>query len=208
MMPATPERDPTILIIGAGPAGLTAALELSRMGYDCEILESDAVVGGISRTVEHDGFRFDIGGHRFYTKVAAIQSIWREILGEDLLTRPRMSRIFYRGQFFDYPLKARNVLGNLGIWEALRCVGSYLYALINPLRPETCFEDWVVNRFGRRLYRMFFQSYTEKVWGLSCREIRAEWAAQIIRGLSLISTARHALFPASENKIRDRKSNV
>ncbi|MBI4904575.1 MAG: NAD(P)/FAD-dependent oxidoreductase [Acidobacteria bacterium] len=187
----------TTLVIGAGPAGLTAALELSRTSSPCIVLESDGVVGGISRTVEHNGYRFDIGGHRFYTKLSVIQDLWREVLGDDFLTRPRLSRIYYNNGFFDYPLKAGNVLGHLGFLEAAFCVASYCKARMFPRVPEDCLEDWVVNRFGHRLYTMFFKSYTEKVWGISCREIHSAWAAQRIRGLSLLSAARAAIFHSS-----------
>jgi protoporphyrinogen oxidase len=188
-----------VVVVGAGPAGLTAALELSRSATPCTVLEADATVGGLSRTVEYNGFRFDIGGHRFFTKVAIISDLWDEILGDDFLTRPRLSRIYYNQRFFNYPLKTGNVLRNLGAVESARCLLSYLRARIAPVEPETCFEDWVVNRFGERLYRMFFKSYTEKVWGISCREIQAEWAAQRIRGLSMLSAIRNALLPAGRN---------
>jgi protoporphyrinogen oxidase len=168
---------------------------LCRLDQTSTILEADSVVGGISRTVECRGFRFDVGGHRFYTKVPIIAQLWSEILGDDFLIRPRLSRIYYDGKFFDYPLKARNVLSNLGLWEATRCVISYVYARLFPSRPETSLESWVINRFGRRLYRMFFKSYTEKVWGVPCSDIQAEWAAQRIRGLSMISAALDAINP-------------
>jgi protoporphyrinogen oxidase len=187
----------TVVVVGAGPAGLTAALELSRSAVPCTVLEAGGTVGGLSRTVEYNGFRFDIGGHRFFTKVGIISDLWDEILGDDFLTRPRLSRIYYNQRFFNYPLKIGNVLSNLGPIESLRCLLSYFRARIAPVAPETCFEDWVVNRFGQRLYGMFFQSYTEKVWGISCREIQAEWAAQRIRGLSMISAVRNALLPGS-----------
>ena len=183
-----------IVIIGAGPAGLTAAHELCRASAACTVFERDSVVGGLSRTIEHDGFRFDIGGHRFYTKVAAISQLWEEVLGDDFLRRPRLSRIYYKQRFFDYPLKAGNVLSTLGPLESTLCIASYIWALMFPVKPERCFEDWVVNRFGRRLYRLFFKSYTEKVWGISCREIQAEWASQRIQSLSLWSAARNTLF--------------
>lgn len=192
--------NPTI-VMGGGPAGLTAALELSRSASPCVVLESDAVVGGLSRTVEHGGYRFDIGGHRFFTKLSVIQHLWEEILGEEFLTRPRLSRIYYDGKFFDYPLKAANVLGNLGYLEAARCVGSYCKAKLSPRKPEHSLEDWVTNRFGERLYRMFFQSYTEKVWGMRCHEIHSAWAAQRIRGLSLLSAIRAAFFPGVNRPI-------
>jgi protoporphyrinogen oxidase len=168
---------------------------LCRLDQTSTVVEADSVVGGISRTVEYRGFRFDIGGHRFYTKVPIIAQLWREILADDFLVRARLSRIYYDGKFFDYPLKVRNVLSNLGLWEATRCVISYVYARVFPSRPETSLESWVINRFGRRLYRMFFKSYTEKVWGVSCSEIQAEWAAQRIRGLSLVSAALDAMNP-------------
>jgi protoporphyrinogen oxidase len=154
-------EDLDVVIIGAGPAGLTAAWQLAKAGRTAVVLEADSVVGGISRTVERDGWRFDIGGHRFFTKVEAVEDLWNEILGEeDFLLRPRMSRIFYRGRFFDYPLKASNALRNLGAVEALRCVGSYAWARLRPPKDQSHFEGWVSARFGTRLYRIFFKTYT------------------------------------------------
>ena len=150
-------------------------------------------MGGLARTLEYKGYLFDIGGHRFLTKVALIETIWREILGEEFLTRPRLSRILYRSKFFNYPLDPRNALAGLGIVEAIRCGLSYLRARMFPEKPENHFQAWVSNRFGRRLFKIFFESYTEKVWGMKCTEIRAEWAAQRIRGLSLYSLVCHAL---------------
>lgn len=193
-MSGSSDRNETV-IIGAGPAGLTAAYELCRSSVPCTVLESDSIVGGISRTVEHNGFRFDIGGHRFYTKVTIINRLWDEILGDDFLHRPRLSRIYYNQKFFDYPLRAANVLSTLGVLESALCVASYCKSRVFPIRPEPSFEDWVINRFGERLYSIFFKSYTEKVWGISCREIQADWAAQRIRGLSLLSAAWNALRP-------------
>ena len=131
------------------------------------MLEADTVVGGIARTVERDGWRFDIGGHRFFTKVTPVEARWEEILpGDDFMTRPRLSRIYYRNRFFDYPLKATNALRNLGVVEAGRCVGSYVWARLRPPRDQSTFEGWVAARFGWRLYRIFFKTYTEKVWGV------------------------------------------
>jgi protoporphyrinogen oxidase len=188
------ERD--VVIIGAGPAGLTAAYELVKRGVKPTVFEADSVVGGISRTVERDGWRFDIGGHRFFTKVDEVERLWHEILpDEDFLSRPRMSRIYYNGKFFDYPLKASNALKNLGVLEALRCVLSYVWARVRPPKDQTKFEGWVAARFGYRLYRIFFKTYTEKVWGVPANEIQADWAAQRIKSLSLGKAIVNSLLP-------------
>ncbi len=176
-------------IIGAGPAGLTAAYLLAGRGRPVVVFEQEAQVGGLARTVEYRGYRFDIGGHRFFTKVAAVNALWRGMLGADLVKRPRLSRIYYRGRFFHYPLRPLNALAGLGPVEATLIVLSYLWSRVRPIRPEVSFEDWVTNRFGRRLYRMFFKTYTEKVWGIPCSQIGAQWAAQRIKGLSLWSAA-------------------
>src|SRR5882724_4419767 len=190
-----------VVVIGAGPAGLTAAYKLGQRGHTCTVFEADSVVGGISRTVERDGWRFDIGGHRFFTKVREVEDFWHEILPEgDFLMRPRMSRIYYNNKFFDYPLKAGNALGNLGIIEALRCVLSYLWARIRPPKDQSNFEGWVAARFGWRLYRIFFKTYTEKVWGVPADEIQADWAAQRIKNLSLFKAVMNAVLPKRNQK--------
>ncbi len=185
-----------VLVIGAGPAGLTAAYELGRRGRTAVVVEADHVVGGISRTVERDGWRFDIGGHRFFTKVARVQAFWGEMLpGEDFPLRPRLSRIYYRNTFFDYPLRAWNALRGLGIVEALRCLGSYAWVRVRKPRDTTTFEGWTASRFGWRLYRIFFKTYTEKVWGVPAQMIQADWAAQRIKNLSLGRAIVHAVLP-------------
>ncbi len=158
---------------------------LAKAGHRVTVLEGDTMVGGISRTAQYRGFRFDIGGHRFFTKIAPVQALWEEILGDDFISVPRMSRIHYDGKYFDYPLKAFNALSGLGIVNAVRIVLSYIKARFRPSEVEENFEQWVTNRFGKRLYEIFFKTYTEKVWGIPCTEIRAEWAAQRIQGLSL-----------------------
>jgi protoporphyrinogen oxidase len=176
----------TLLVIGAGPAGLTAAFEAQRQGWDVTVVEKDPrYVGGISRTVEHEGYRFDIGGHRFFSKNDEITRWWKERLPDDFIQVKRMSRIFYRGRYFDYPLKPWNALSNLGFFTSLACVFSYGWARLFPRRPERSFEDWVSNRFGRRLFNIFFKTYTEKVWGIPTHQLSADWAAQRIKGLSL-----------------------
>ena len=190
-----------IVIVGAGPAGLTSAYELLRHGVRSTVLENDGVVGGISRTVEADGWRFDIGGHRFFTKVSAVEDLWHEILDEgDFLLRPRMSRIFYDGKFFDYPLKASNALRNLGLFESARCVASYAWARVRPPADQSNFEGWVAARFGWRLYGIFFKTYTEKVWGVPATEISADWAAQRIKNLSLSKAVLNAVLPKRNQK--------
>ncbi len=176
-----------VVIVGAGPGGLTAAYLLAREGVAVTVVEADRVVGGLSRTVQYKGYRFDIGGHRFFTKYEPVEALWQEVLGPEFISVPRLSRIFYDGKYFDYPLKARNALEGLGLWNSLRVVGSYLRSRVSPEREETNLEQWVSNRFGRRLYETFFKTYTEKVWGIPCTEISAEWAAQRIQNLSLWS---------------------
>ncbi|MGH9722840.1 MAG: NAD(P)/FAD-dependent oxidoreductase [Bryobacteraceae bacterium] len=181
-----------VLILGAGPAGLTAAYELSKHCVRSIVLEQDSCVGGLARTVSYKNYRFDIGGHRFYTKVALIEKMWREVLGEDFITCKRLSRIYYRSKFFHYPIEPLEAFTGLGPIEAARCAFSYAAAQVRPRQPETDFETWISNRFGKRLYEIFFKTYTEKVWGMPCTEIRAEWAAQRIRGLSLASLLGNA----------------
>jgi protoporphyrinogen oxidase len=185
------------VVIGGGPAGLTAAYLLAKQGHRVTVFEGDDMVGGISRTAQYNGYRFDIGGHRFFTKIAPVEALWHEILGKEFISVPRMSRIHYNGKYFDYPLKAWNALSGLGILEAVRILLSYLRWHWKPSPVEDNFEQWVTNRFGNRLYQIFFKTYTEKVWGIPCTEIRAEWAAQRIQGLSL---AKAILSAASLNR--------
>ena len=194
-----------VAIIGAGPAGLTAGYLLSKNGVGVAILEADPVyVGGISRTATYKGFHFDIGGHRFFSKSKAVEDLWSEILPNDMLVRPRCSRIFYDGKFFSYPLKPFEALIKLGLFQSALCLFSWLKARLFPVPDARNFEDWVSNQFGRRLFNTFFKSYTEKVWGMSCREISADWAAQRIRGLSLGSAIKNALVPQRYNGDRSK----
>jgi len=174
-----------IIIAGAGPAGLTAGHLLVREGRSPLVLEQRDRVGGIACTEEYNGFFFDMGGHRFFSRHAAPRKIWEELLGDDFLTRERLSRIYYRGTFFDYPLKALNALAGIGPFGATAMAASYVRWRIFPHPEVVNFEQWVTNRFGRKLFRTFFKSYTEKVWGIPCSELQAEWAAQRIRDLSL-----------------------
>ena len=184
------------VIAGGGPAGLTAAYELSKHGKPCVVLEADRhMVGGISRTDQYKGYRFDIGGHRFFSKSEEVNEIWREVLGDQLITRARMSRIYYDRKFFHYPLRPVNALVNLGVIKAAQSMASYAKARLMPIRPERSVEDWVVNRFGRMLFEIFFKTYTEKVWGMPTSTISADWAAQRIKGLSLTQAVLNALFP-------------
>ena len=188
-LPASPKPRETIVdvaIIGAGPAGLTAGYLLTKHGLSVAIIEKDpAYVGGISRTVEHEGYRFDIGGHRFFSKSQQVVDLWNEILPDDFIQRPRMSRIYYEGKFYAYPLRAFEALWNLGILRSALCMISFARAKAFPNRNVKSFEDWTVNQFGHKLYSIFFKTYTEKVWGMPCNEMSADWAAQRIKGLSL-----------------------
>lgn len=175
-----------VAIIGAGPAGLTAGYLLTKQGLSVAIIEQDKTyVGGISRTVEHEGYRFDIGGHRFFSKSQQVIDLWNEILPDDFIQRPRMSRIYYEGKFYSYPLRAFEALWNLGLFRSTLCMISFARAKAFPNRNVKSFEDWTVNQFGRKLYSIFFKTYTEKVWGMPCNEMSADWAAQRIKGLSL-----------------------
>jgi len=182
----TGEIEVDVAIIGAGPAGLTAGYLLTKQGKTVAIIEKDAIyVGGISRTVEHEGYRFDIGGHRFFSKSQQVVDLWNEILPDDFIQRPRMSRIYYEGKFYSYPLRAFEALRNLGLWRSTMCMASYLKAKVFPAKDIRSFEDWTSNQFGKKLYSIFFKTYTEKVWGMPCNEMSADWAAQRIKGLSL-----------------------
>ncbi|MDB5596458.1 MAG: FAD-dependent oxidoreductase [Hyphomicrobiales bacterium] len=174
------------LVVGAGPAGLTTAYSLAKAGHGVTVLEQDTVyVGGISRTAGYKGFLFDIGGHRFFSKSKEIVDLWDEILPDDFIERPRLSRIYYRGKFYSYPLKAFEALRNLGILQSAACVASFGWAKLFPIEAPKTFHQWVRNNFGERLFSIFFKTYTEKVWGMGCDEISADWAAQRIKGLDL-----------------------
>jgi protoporphyrinogen oxidase len=183
-----------LVVIGAGPAGLTTAYEAIRLGLPAVVLEKSGDVGGLARTAAYKGFHFDMGGHRFFTKVASVAKIWRAVLGPGLLRRPRLSRIYYRGRFFQYPLRPWNALRGLGLWQAIAIVASHLKWQVFPYAREDTFEQWVTNRFGRRLFLTFFKTYTEKVWGVPCSELKAEWAAQRIKDLSLRTAVMNMFF--------------
>ena len=189
-----------VVIIGAGPAGLTAAYELVKRNIRPIVLEKAGRVGGLARTEVYKGYYFDMGGHRFYTKVEGVQQLWQEMLGEDLLRVPRLSRIYYRGCFFNYPLELQNALTKLGLTESLLILFSFLKAQARLNPPEETFEHWVTNRFGQRLYRSFFETYTEKVWGIPGHKIQADWAAQRIKGLSLTTAVSNAVFGTNHVK--------
>jgi len=189
------------IILGAGPAGLTAAYELAKAGHPPLVFEKDGDVGGISRTINYKGYLFDIGGHRFFTKFEEVKRIWNEILKDEFITRPRLSRIYYNNKFFYYPLKPWNALQNLGLKTSVSVMGSYLYAQIHPYKNAANFEEWVSNKFGRKLFQIFFKTYTEKVWGMPCREIQADWAAQRIKSLNLGKAVINALGIGKKNKV-------
>ena len=184
-LPPSTRSVQTVMIIGGGPAGLTAAYELAKAGVKPIVLEQGARVGGIARTEVYKGYRLDIGGHRFFTKVPEVAAFWGEVLAGDFLLRPRLSRIYYNRKFIVYPLRFADALSKLGVGQSFLVLMSYFQSKVRPYRPENTFEEWVSNRFGKRLYRIFFKTYTEKVWGLPCRQLSAQWAAQRIQNLSL-----------------------
>jgi len=196
------KRDGDALVLGGGPAGLTAGYILAKSGMATAVVEAQGQVGGLAQTVEIDGYRFDLGGHRFFTKSSEVEALWHEVIGEEFLLRPRQSRIYWHGKLLEYPLEARDVIRKLGPVELLRAGLSYAWAAATPNGAEQTFEDWVSNRFGRRLYKLFFKSYTEKVWGVPTTEIRAEWAAQRIKGISFFTAARSALLGDKRKKVK------
>jgi len=200
------QPDP-VVIIGAGPAGLTAAYVLSKAGVQSIVLEKDQTAGGIARTVNYKNYYFDIGGHRFFTKVKSVEDIWKEVLGENLLRRNRLSRIYYNKKFFYYPLRPLNALLGLGVWNSILIFFSYLMAQLFPSKEEETFEQWVSNRFGKRLFKTFFKTYTEKVWGISCNEVSAEWAGQRVKGLSLMTALKNAILK-SQSPQKNKKNVI
>jgi protoporphyrinogen oxidase len=194
--------DRPVVVLGAGPAGLTAAYQLVKAGKPVIVLESTGQLGGIARTTVKNGFRFDLGGHRFFTKVQEVDDLWHEIVGAEFLRRPRKSRIYWNDKFLEYPLQGMDVIRKLGPVELTRCMFSYFYAAMKPKGREDTFEEWVSNRFGKRLYNHFFKTYTEKLWGVKATEIRAEWAAQRIKGLSFFAAAKSAFFGNKGDEIK------
>ena len=192
-MAGRPADNLPVAVLGAGPAGLTAAYRLAARGRPVVVFEATEALGGLAQTVVRDGYRFDLGGHRFFTKSQEVADLWEEVLGREMLVRPRLSRIYWRGRFIEYPLRAGDVVAKIGPAELTRCTASYTAARLRRHRPDVSFEDWVTARFGRRLFELFFKTYTEKVWGVPTGELRAEWAAQRIDGLSLWSALRAAL---------------
>jgi protoporphyrinogen oxidase len=208
MANTVPANDVDVLVIGAGPAGLTAAYCLTKETPSVVVIERDPVyVGGISRTVHYKDFMFDIGGHRFFSKSKEVVDLWREILPDDFIERPRLSRIFYGGKFYSYPLNAFEALSNLGIFRSAACMLSYAYAKARPVKDARTFHDWVRNQFGEKLFSIFFKTYTEKVWGMSCDEISADWAAQRIKGLDLGVAVVNALKRAFKSRGPALKKN-
>ena len=200
--PSAPGRKGPVAVLGGGPAGLTAGYLLAKKGVPVIVFEAEDQVGGLAKTEVRDGYRFDLGGHRFFTKSDEVNELWHEVMREEFLLRPRMSRIFWNGKFLDYPLNGRDVIKKLGPVELIRSGLSYLLALVKPKGREDNFEEWVSNRFGKRLFNLFFKSYTEKVWGVPTTEIRAEWAAQRIKGLSFFSAAKSAFFGNKGDKVK------
>jgi len=198
-----------VAIVGAGPAGLTASYLLTKQGRSVIVLEKDPVyVGGISRTVNYKGYLFDIGGHRFFSKSREVVDLWNEILPQDFIESPRLSRIYYGGKYYSYPLSAFEALRNLGLIASATCMLSYAYAKAFPIRAPRTFHDWVRNQFGERLFQIFFKTYSEKLWGISCTDMDSDFAAQRIKKLSLWEAIRNAFLAVMERRTRRWSINL
>ena len=191
------EEKVKVAVLGAGPAGMAAAYSLAGRGVPVTVLEKEDQVGGLARTIRHQGFRFDLGSHRFFTKHERVRTFVEELLGDELITVSRSSKIIFQGRYFDYPPTFWNAFSGLGPFTSARIFGAYLKQRILPDRRETkTLEDWMTRQFGSVMYELFFKTYTEKVWGTPCREIAAIWATQRIQGMSLAAAIRQALLPA------------
>jgi len=164
-----------IAIIGAGPAGMGCALKLAEAGHKAVVIDNQDIPGGLCRTINFKGYLFDIGGHRFISKSREVNALWDDVMNDDLQLVKRLSRIYYNKRYFNYPLSFVNVFWNLGIKESFLCVASYLKHKYFPTYDNLTFEGWIVNNFGKRLYNIFFKSYTEKVWGVTCNDISADF---------------------------------
>ena len=192
-----------LVIIGAGPAGLSAAYELAKTEKKVIVIEKKSQVGGLAETKVFGKYRYDIGPHRFYTKNEEVYKLFLEMLGSDAVEVDRKTRILFNNSYFDYPLTPLNALFGLGLGESVVIGFSYLFARVKSylsISKINNFEDWVVDRFGRKLFNNFFKNYTEKVWGIDCKDIGSDWAAQRIKGLSLSTAIKFALFPNSKKR--------
>jgi len=192
-----------VVVLGAGPAGLAAALELSKGGVEVRMMEANDRVGGLSRTLSYKNNHFDIGPHRFFTKNGEIEKLWQSLLGGDLIRVPRLTRILYNNRLFDYPLKPLNVFANLGLATTVSAIYDYINsrAHFKKARADS-FEQAIINQFGRKLFEVFFKTYTEKVWGIPCSKISADWSMQRIKGLNMSEIIKNAFFGESGNKGR------
>ena len=191
-----------VIIMGGGPAGLASAYKLQENNLKSYIFEADSQVGGISKTINYKNFYFDLGGHRFFTKFGEVNELWNNILKDNLKNTPRLSRIYYNNKFFNYPLTPMNALLGMGIANSIGILFSYLKSKLFPYQKEETFEQWVSNKFGKKLYSIFFKTYTEKVWGIPCSFIQAEWAAQRIKNLSLKTAILNSLFKSKNTNIK------
>ncbi|MFN2541549.1 MAG: FAD-dependent oxidoreductase [Chthoniobacterales bacterium] len=189
-----------VAIIGAGPAGITAAYQLAKAGVAVEVFEASDAAGGLCRTIDLWGQRVDLGPHRFFSSDPRVNNLWLEVIGDDYDMIDRLTRIYYKRRFFYYPLKPFNALANLGVLEATRCMTSYGVQRFRRATEQACFENWVVTRFGRRLFEIFFKTYSEKLWGIPCSELDADFAAQRIKKLSLFEALRNAFWPSKDTR--------
>jgi protoporphyrinogen oxidase/putative flippase GtrA len=200
-MPGYHTQSAPIYVLGGGPAGLAAAYSLTKQGHSVVVVEQDSTVGGFAKSIEYQGFILDYGPHRFFTKLAPVLAFWDEVLGKEQVTVNRLTRIYYGNKYFSYPLKAFEALFSLGFIESARIVLSYIQAQLFPNRSPQNFAEWVSGRFGKRLFEIFFEGYTQKLWGIPCTDISADWAAQRIKGLSLLKAVRNALL-GNDGKVK------